>query len=144
MPCLFAHTHTRVSSSSSLRDATEKGGSRWGWGWHSAVSPVCAYMPSCVIDSWPVALLPPCLSSCQTVCTVCLCSAMRDKPCILLPLLLLSCLSILLPFSSFRCRRDDYGNFSTISKLISIIVKLFLGYFSLRIDGLDLRKKMRG
>ncbi|KAG7204964.1 hypothetical protein KM043_005349 [Ampulex compressa] len=45
-----------------------RAGVRWeARGWHSVVSPVCAYMPSCVIDSWPGALLPPYLRSCQTV-----------------------------------------------------------------------------
>lgn len=41
----------------------------WRWearGWHSAVSPVCAYMPSCVIDSprSPAASVP---ISCHTI-----------------------------------------------------------------------------
>lgn len=55
----------------------DAGGRRWeARGWHSAVSSVCAYMPSCVIDS----LRKP-AASCHTV-QLPLFRAMRDKPAI--------------------------------------------------------------
>lgn len=81
---------------SSSGDATEKGGSRIGVSgdgilWSVQYVPICRHVLS-IPGPWPC-----CLRPCQTVCSVCLRSAMRDKPSILL----LLPLSFFLPFFFF-------------------------------------------